>query len=219
MEALGTSYGLVWYRTAIATGGRGQLAVDQLRDYARVYQHGRELGEMDRSRGMDALEVELEAGTALDLVVENMGRINFGHKLQDNQQGITRAVSFEGRSLTGWSMAALPLDDLSRLRFDHRPATGPCFRRGRFRLARTGDCFLDLRGWGKGYVWVNGINLGRYWDRGPQLSLYVPGCWLKPGENEVVVFTWSRGGTRLHASADPVWGGSAYLDSTPSGNS
>ena len=52
----------------------------------------------------------------------------------------------------------------------------------------TGDTFLDMRGWGKGCVWINGHNLGRFWYIGPQQTLYLPGVWLKQGANEIVVF-------------------------------
>lgn len=59
---------------------------------------------------------------------------------------------------------------------------------GTFSLKKTGDTFIDMRGWGKGIVFVNGINLGRYWEIGPQQTLYLPGCWLRKGENRIVVF-------------------------------
>jgi beta-galactosidase len=46
---------------------------------------------------------------------------------------------------------------------------------------------LELPGWTRGFVWVNGFNLGRYWSAGPQRSLYVPGPVLREGGNEVWV--------------------------------
>ena len=75
-----------------------------------------------------------------------------------------------------------------------------------FRSRETGDVYLDMRGWGKGNVWVNGRNLGRYWKVGPQQTLFVPGVWLKKGRNEVIALDLLEGGTRSLAGVkDPVW--------------
>ena len=76
-------------------------------------------------------------------------------------------------------------------------AAGPAFYRGTFELSATGDTFLDMRGWGKGTVWVNGHQLGRFWDIGPQQTLYLPGPWLKRGTNEVVLFDLLPPATRV----------------------
>jgi beta-galactosidase len=73
--------------------------------------------------------------------------------------------------------------------FREGSADGPAFYRGAFELAATRDTFLDTRGWGKGTVWVNGHHLGRFWDIGPQQTLYVPAPWLRIGRNDVVLFT------------------------------
>jgi beta-galactosidase len=209
MEALGQSYGLVWYRTTIASDAAGTLVPQALRGYARVYQAGRLLGEIDRSRGQSSLDVSLRGGEPLDIVVECMGRVNFGPHLPHQRQGITDRVLLNGRELTGWAMVPLPLDDLSGLQFAPRAggeAPGPAFYRASFTPPEGGDCFLDLRGWGKGYVWVNGRNLGRYWERGPQRSLYLPGCWLRPGPNEVIVFDWDANRPRrLRAAPEPMF--------------
>jgi beta-galactosidase len=108
------------------------------------------------------------------------------------------------RELIGWEVFNLPLDDeyLAHLRYRKGGGDGPGFYRGRFELGQVGDTFLDLRGWGKGMVWVNGHNLGRYWRIGPQQTLYCPGPWLKRGRNEVVVF-------ELNAPVKPVIAGLA----------
>jgi len=207
MEALGQAHGLIWYRTSISEPLSGPLAPTQLRDYGRAYQGRAELGIFDRSRGAPPVAVELAAGVPLDLVVEHMGRINFGPRLADNQTGITEKVMLADRELTPWQIYSLPLDDLSALRFAHRAdAPAPAFHAGSFTLYRTGDTFLDLRGWGKGYVWVNGHNLGRYWERGPQRALFLPGCWLRRGANQVVVFDWDAGRPRtLEGTDDPIY--------------
>ncbi|HUX66543.1 MAG TPA: glycoside hydrolase family 35 protein [Terriglobales bacterium] len=206
MEALGQAYGLIWYRTEIAAAAQGRLEPYDLRDYARVYQGEHALGVIDRSLGQTAAQVELQAGVPLDIVVENMGRINFGPHLQDNRHGITERVLFNAAELKNWSMVPLPLDDLGRLRFSAGTGPGPAFYRGRFELAALGDTFLDMRAWGKGYVWVNGHNLGRFWNRGPQQSLFLPGCWLRRGGNEVIVFDWEPQGKRqLTGKRDPLF--------------
>lgn len=191
MEALGQAFGMIWYRVPVVAAASGVLEITELRDYARLYQGGAPLGTLDRSLGQRSLDVTLSAGAPLDIIVENMGRINFGPKLPDNQQGITHSVTLNGAPLGPWQIVPLPLDPLAGLRFSFGAApAGPAFYRGQFTVARPGDCFLDLRGWGKGLAWVNGHNLGRYWERGPQYSLFLPGCWLRPGANEVVVLDW-----------------------------
>ncbi len=131
----------------------------------------------------------MELGTAapLDILVENMGRVNFGPNMVTDRKGITEKVSLGGEELTGWEIYPLPLTDLSRLKFSARPQSGPAFYRGTFKLTSIGDTYLDMRGWGKGCVWVNGHNLGRYWRTGPQQSLFVPAGWLKKGGNEIIV--------------------------------
>jgi beta-galactosidase len=124
----------------------------------------------------------------LDILVENSGRVNFTKALREERKGITREVLFNGKQLLGWQVYTLPMPDAPRPRFGKAKVEGPAFYRGTFKLTRTGDTFLDTRGWGKGTVWVNGHHLGRFWSIGPQQTLYVPGVWLKRGTNEVVVF-------------------------------
>ena len=86
-------------------------------------------------------------------------------------------------------MYSLPMKDLSGFTFGKTVRTDrPVLRRGTFTLKDTLDTYLDLSSWGKGVVWVNGHNLGRYWNAGPQQTLYLPGPWLKKGENEIVIF-------------------------------
>lgn len=192
MEELGQSYGMVMYRTRLKSAQAGTLEPLELRDYGRVYLNGREAAVLDRSQGKVTAEVTAGSGDRLDILVENMGRINFGAKLPDNRQGITERVRLDGVELNGWEIFSLPLEQFGGLRFTVSQAAGPGFYRGQFRLAEVGDTFLDLNGWDKGYVWVNGHNLGRYWRRGPQQRLFLPGCWLQRGNNEVMVFDYTR---------------------------
>jgi beta-galactosidase len=207
MEALGQSYGFIFYRTMIEQSARGRLEIKEPRDYAVVYHGHRRLGVLDRRLKQVDLEVELSAGEPLGIVVENMGRINYGPHLVDDRKGITERVAVDGKELTNWEIYPVPLDDLSSLTFSSASTTGTGFYRGTFDLESVGDTFLDMRGWGKGYVWVNGNNLGRYWHIGPQQSLYVPAAWLKKGKNEVIALDLEEAQQRsLEGRKEAVWG-------------
>lgn len=198
MEDLGQNYGFVLYRTTLKNDASGKLEVDEARDYAVVMGNGTILGTLDRRFGEKEISIALKRGDTLDLLVENMGRVNFSEKLVGERKGITQSVSFDGKELAEWQMWGLPLSELSRLAF--RPATarqsGPAFWQGSFDLDKVGSTYLDMRDWGKGHVWVNGHHLGRYWRIGPQQALHVPGAWLRKGRNEVVVFDIEAGGAR-----------------------
>jgi hypothetical protein len=192
MESYGQDHGLILYRTGLLGRRDGELRVTDLHDYGLVFVDGRLVGTIDRTKNETALAIpkaEPPNGT-LDILVEAMGRINFGPRLLD-RKGVTERVTLGNMTLMGWDVFPLPLDEeyLRRLRYVRRPADRPAnFFRGRFTLGTTGDTYLDMTGWTKGVVWVNGHNLGRYWDRGPQKRLYCPAPFLKTGENEIVVF-------------------------------
>ena len=208
MEALDQAYGFALYRTTPTRVGRGELVVDQARDYALVYQHGKSLGVLDRRRGETALLTTLDADAPLDILIENMGRINYGARMLDGRAGLVGRVQFRGAELSAWQMYTLPLDDLSALNFSLAPKSGPQFFRGRFTLRETGDTWLDLRGWDKGHVWINGHHLGRYWHIGPQRTLFVPQPWLVQGGNEVIVLDEQPGTERsVRGLREPVFGG------------
>ena len=146
------------------------------------------------------------AGEPLDILVENMGRTNFGPLLVSDRKGIAGKVTLGGEELTGWEIYPLPLDDPGRWPFSAKSARGPALFRGTFHLDRPADTFLDLRGWGKGAAWVNGHNLGRYWKIGPQQTLFVPAPWLKAGSNEAIVLDLEEGsGRSLAGLTDPVY--------------
>lgn len=207
MEALDQNYGFVLYRNSVPQGASGKLVVDEVRDYAVALADGKPVGTLDRRFGERELATDLKPGERLDLLVENMGRINFGTRLDEERKGITRSVTVGKQELFDWTMHPLPLSDLSGLRYSSKTApTGPAFWRGSFELDRVGSTFLDTRGWGKGHVWINGRHLGRYWKIGPQQTLFVPAPWLRKGRNEVVVLDVEGGRARsLQGLTDPVY--------------
>ncbi len=124
----------------------------------------------------------------------------------NDRKGITEKVTLDGKELTGWQIFPLPLDNLARLQFSPRPKRGPRFYRGSFPLSLLGDTFLDMRGWGKGHVWVNGHHLGRFWKIGPQQTLFCPAPWLRNGANEIIVLELeTTGGSSIEGLKDPVY--------------
>lgn len=205
MEEMDQSYGFVWYRTRVPKA-KAMLEAGDVRDMALLYQAGKPLGKMDRRLGQRSIEVETNAEQPLDVLVENMGRINYGSRLMDERKGLLDPVRFAGKPLLDWEMYRLPLDDLSKLEFTRDKPGAPAFHRGTFTLRKLGDSFIDLRGWDRGHVWVNGHHLGRFWRIGPQQSLLVPAEWLKRGRNEVVVLELEgAGGGGVQGLADPVF--------------
>ena len=190
MEALGQGHGFVLYRTTLqGPMDRYTLAIEACHDRAQVFLDGVFQGVIERD--MEPSPVSLTAGPGahtLDILVENLARINYGPKLHD-RKGITACVRLAHQLHFGWTHFALPLDNLRRLRFG--PAAdvpaGPAVFRGHFEVDVPADTFVHLPGWTKGAVWINGFNLGRFWNRGPQRTLYLPGPLLRQGRNEIHV--------------------------------
>jgi beta-galactosidase len=196
METVGQDYGFILYRKRLERAAKGTLEINEARDYALIYQGDKKLGVLDRRLKQNSLYVELSTTAPLDILVENMGRVNFGPQMVTDRKGITEKVTLEGEELTGWEIYPLPLADMAGLKFSAEPKSGPAFYRGAFKLTSIGDTYLDMRGWGKGCVWVNGHNLGRYWRMGPQQSLFVPAGWLKKGGNKIIVLDLDTGRSR-----------------------
>jgi beta-galactosidase len=192
MEALGQAYGDILYRKRMDASFTGELRIDGLHDYAQIYVNGKRVGTLDRRLKQDHLPVKLAKGDTLDLLVQNDGRINFGEKLRSERKGILGGVSLQGQPLQDWQIYSLPFDDSDALHYAHSACShAPCFYRGSFDAPASGDAsadtFLDTTGLGKGFVWLNGHPLGRTWSIGPQKTLYVPGVWLKPDGNQLIV--------------------------------
>jgi beta-galactosidase len=189
-EDLGQGHGYVLYSKRFTQPAQGKLQVRGLRDYATVYVNGKLVGELNRQQNKYELDVQIPFNATLELLVENMGRINYGADIVHNTKGIISPVVLNGTDVTGnWSMYKLPFDRVPDLaKYTPKNKEGkPTLYTGSFEVKQTGDTFLDMRGWGKGIVFVNGHHLGRYWKIGPQQTLYLPGCWLIKGKNDVVV--------------------------------
>ncbi len=196
MEAFGQASGFILYRTSFVGARSGRLLVTELHDYADVYVDGKFLGTLDRTKNENALDIPDSdpPHASLDILVEAMGRINYGPLLLD-RKGITDHVTLGGMTLMTWDVYNLPMDEdyLAALKFGPAAPREPAaFFRGTFQVPAVGDAYLDMSGWTKGVVWVNGHNLGRYWEIGPQKRLYCPAPFLKPGPNEIVVFDLHR---------------------------
>lgn len=206
-EDLNQDYGYILYRTKIKGGKNGILKLKELRDYAVVMINGKTVGTMDRRIKRDSMQLELPSGdVTLDILVENMGRINFGKYLLQNKKGITESVWFDHAELKNWMMYTLPFADTKSVKFNGASSNStPVVKKGSFTIATPADTYFDMRAWGKGMVWVNGHNLGKYWSVGPQQTLYLPAEWLKPGKNEVVVVELLKPQQmQLNAIAKPI---------------
>lgn len=201
MEKLGQAYGFVLYSTKITGPSSGrELILQEVRDRALIFANGAYIGAVERwnPKGIP-LEVPAE-GLQIDILVENMGRINYGPQLRD-PKGITCGVRLGYQFLHDWTIRSLPLTDLTGLSFapdgDCDERLEPVFYRGSLHVDEPADTFLRFDGWGKGQAFINGFNLGRYWDKGPTKTLYVPAPLLREGGNDIIVF-------ELHGVKEPV---------------
>lgn len=188
-EMYGQNQGLMLYRTKLIGRKSGHLVITDLHDFATVFVDGVLIGTIDRRLGENSIDLPTpsSATPTLDVLVEGMGHINFAAAMID-RKGITDRVTLSGMTLMNWQVYGLPLEsppDRATKPSSDRPGM---FFHGTFTLDRVADTYIDVTGYRKGVVWVNGHNLGRYWEIGPQMRLYCPAPWLRRGDNEVVVF-------------------------------
>lgn len=193
MEKLGQSYGYTLYRSVL----NEDLPVEKLRlmnanDRAQIFLDQKHLVTLNDLELKKEYELRTpENPETLEILVENMGRVNYGPQMEYQRKGIDGAVLVNSHGHAGWQMYALPMDEgmISKLDFtgDYRAGT-PSFFRVCFEVKDLGDTFLDLSGWGKGCVLLNGFQLGRFWEKGPQKRLYVPAPLLHKGNNELIIF-------------------------------
>ncbi|MBD5068914.1 MAG: beta-galactosidase [Lactobacillus sp.] len=194
METVGQFYGYLLYRTHIErdTLATEKLRVIDARDRVQVYvEEQHEKTQYQEEIGAP-IEVKLpQKYNQLDILVENMGRVNYGSKLtaQTQQKGIRTGVMVDLHFVSDWQQYALDLSKLAQLDYK-RPylQQTPSFYKYTFDLAKTGDCYLDLTHFGKGVALLNGHNLGRFWQVGPQLALFCPASFFEVGKNEIVIF-------------------------------
>lgn len=195
MEHYGQSLGYILYRTEIKTKQPIRfLALEEVHDRVHVYFNGIERGVVYRNDDKPYLEVDgwMDEGGTLELLVENLGHINFGPALcRGDRKGICDNVYIgcgPRQILCDWEIYTLPMQRWDALRYQRAVGRLPAFFRGCFDADTTADCFIDPRGFTKGFVVVNGFNLGRFWNIGPQQTLYLPAPLLKPRHNELILF-------------------------------
>jgi beta-galactosidase len=209
MEKLGQNYGYILYHSTLATedaiakirlwdaADRANILVDKkplvtLYDL-ELHKETELISEEEIAKAM-ALPLEeqmklSQRGKDLDILVENMGRVNFGPRMEHQRKGIAQCVQINGHMHNNWDIYTLPLDNVDKIDFDKDYVEGtPSFYKFTFDVDEPADTFLDFEGWGKGCAFLNGFNLGRYWEIGPQKRLYIPAPLLKKGTNEIIMF-------------------------------
>ncbi len=196
-DALGVYSGFVLYEADVELLAPALLEVGEVRDRAQVFLDGVPIGVLAREEHDVSLALPAAGAARLQLLVEDQGRVDYGRRLGE-PKGLIGGVRMDGVAVRGWRIRPLDLDRVGEALGELSPSggrvVGPAFARARFDVEEAGDLFLDTTGWGKGVAWVNGFCLGRYWSKGPQRTLYVPGPVVRPGANEVVLFEL-RGGT------------------------
>ena len=197
MEQFNQGWGTILYRTILpeTTLAGTTLKITEVHDWAQIYADGKLLARLDRRKGEFATTLPaLKKGTQLDILVEAMGRVNFDKSIHD-RKGITEKVELisgnQTKELKNWTVYNFPVDYsfIKDKKYSDTKIlpTMPAYYKSTFTLDKVGDTFLDMSTWGKGMVWVNGHAMGRFWEIGPQQTLFMPGCWLKEGENEILV--------------------------------
>lgn len=209
MEDVDQAYGYILYRTQIASSPGGDLAIDGLHDYAQIYLDKKLIGTLDRRIGQSQLALPAIPGpAALDILVENTGRVNFTSVIRTERKGITGSVTLAGKNPQHWQIYKLPMTNLAALHFMSGTCEGPCFYRFSLKTApvepskNLPDTFLNTHGIAKGVAFLNGSPLGRFWLVGPQFALYTPGPWLKTGSNEITIFDLGGKGSESLTTSD-----------------
>lgn len=193
MEDIGQYYGFTLYSTTVdGPRDEAEIKLDSVHDRAVVFIDGKYRGYYERTREGEPVSFSLKKGEKcrIDILCENMGRVNYGPKIMD-RKGV-KGVRFNLQYHFGWDMYPLPLDNISLLEYKHESGEvkTASFLKGTLGIeGEPHDTFMRLDGFTKGVVFVNGFNIGRYYNpAGPQKTLYVPAPMLKKGDNEIVVF-------------------------------
>lgn len=216
MEEVDQGYGFINYRKKFANGLKGSLELKNVMDYAVVMVNGKTVGMAFRGYGPESSKIALPetAGAAtLDIFIANLGRISVPTGFESQalaRKGLIGGATLDGANVSDWEIFSLPLEKgTTNFKASTAAHTGPTFYRATFNLDKVGGTFLDMRNFGMGQVWVNGHNLGRFWEVGGLRSLFVPSHWLKAGQNEIQVL-------ELHdAPTTPEIAGGTKIIETP----
>ena len=203
-DELGQYDGFTLYRTEVKTSDHAVLTIGDVRDRAQVFLDRRTVGVLARDHRDNSIALPANISGVLELLVEDQGRVNYGPKIGE-PKGLIGRARLDGDDLRRWEALPLHLTDLavvsgalrSALAGPIRGLAGPAFAMATFDVSGSADLYLDTASWGKGVAWINGFNLGRYWTRGPQRTLYVPRPILREHDNELIIL-------ELQASVDPV---------------
>lgn len=187
MEDYGAGYGYILYRTTLNRDyDNAELTFQDIGDRAQVFDGDKLMGIVYVNDSELKVNISAKSGDTLSILVENMGRTNFGPKMM-RKKGISGRCLLDGKIHFGWEAYALPMDNLGVLQYGGEK-TAPAFYRGKFRIDECADTFLSVENFTKGFAVINGFNLGRFWEVGPQKTLYVPKGVQKQGENEIIIF-------------------------------
>lgn len=209
-DELGHFSGFTLYRTRIQSSGQAVLDIDEVRDRAQVFLDRQPLGTLSRDHHEKSLALPTDASGVLEILVEDQGRVDYGPRLGE-PKGLIGKARINREVLWDWEVLPLSLDDISPVvealeavaAYPDTPVPGPVFVHGAFDLPgqrglnASADLFLSTDGWTKGVVWINGFCLGRYWARGPQATLYVPGPLLKEQGNTITILELQAASTRV----------------------
>ena len=196
MEDVNQGFGVLVYETTLPPGGKAQLQFQDVHDFALIDVDGKQVGSIDRRKGNFRLELPArDRPVKLKITLDAMGRVNYGSLMHDRKGIYGPVILADGQQekvLRNWKQYPVALGD-KNIPVQYKPLTvpvkpGAAFYKARFMVREPEDTYLDMRGWNRGLVWINGICLGRFWSIGPTQTMYLPGCWLKKGENELVVF-------------------------------
>ena len=211
MEDVDQATGFIMYSSTIKKTDeqKRMLKIKGVRDRATVYVDGEYKGTFLRDMASKPLAFDVVDGSRLDILVENLGSVNYGVTMLDELKGISGYVRLEliepDNTLYPWNYTmkscwvnkSIPLTDISKIDYTKKVKIGcPAFYRGKFKAQVGKDALIDTKGLTKGNIFINGFNIGRYWEIGPQRTLYVPKELLKE-ENEIVIF-------ELHSVSDNV---------------
>ena len=189
MEEYGIGYGYIAYCTKLNRDYNNTvLSFEDIGDRAHIYINNTLIGIVYVNDENLSIEISAKKGDTLTILCENMGRTNFGYKMM-RKKGIIGRCLIDGKIHFNWDVYPLPMDNLEKVNFtDMLPANTSAFYRGFFEADEIADTFLRFDNFRKGFVTINGFNIGRYWEIGPQKTLYVPASLLKHGKNEIIIF-------------------------------